>query len=92
MASAAQDTPAVAYALGHRQDSAGKQRKEVLFKPLFQPRSPFASGKQSKPLWAATQPVTRTSGVGLVSSEGMLVSSRKPLTTGLPAARWKDCG
>ena len=23
--------------------------------------------------------------------EGMLVSSRKPLTTGLPGVQWKDC-
>src|ERR1019366_9148241 len=35
-------------ALGHRQDSAGKQRKEVLLKPLFQLRSPLALGKNRK--------------------------------------------
>jgi hypothetical protein len=42
--------------------------------------------------WTATQFLTRESGMGLVSSEGMLVSSRKPLTTGPLGVRWKDCG
>src|ERR1039457_1989869 len=35
LAFTAKDPPAVAYTLGHWQDSAGKQRKEILFKPPF---------------------------------------------------------
>ena len=39
-----QNAPAVADTLGHREYSVAKQRKEVLFKPLFQLRSAFALG------------------------------------------------
>jgi hypothetical protein len=49
LAFTAQQTPVVAYALGHRQDSVDKQWKEVLFKPLFQLRAPLAERKNREP-------------------------------------------